>query len=57
MDGEEGREKDNNQVSSLATWVKSCPLRKQGTQGRETLASKEEGGMDLCLGYLHFDFV
>lgn len=57
MGGEEGRERDNNQVFSLAMWVKSYPLRKQGTQGRETLASKEGGGMDLCLGCLHFDFV
>lgn len=56
MDDEEGKEGDTNQVSGFITWVESDPLRRWGTYRRETLAEEEGEDIELCLGYIHFDF-
>ena len=42
MGGKDGIEGDPSQVSGLATWVKSDPLRRCGTQSGTTLAGEEE---------------
>lgn len=55
--GKWGREEeDTNQVSGVATWIKSDPLRGWGTLGRET-GRKEGRGVVFCLGYIHFEFL
>lgn len=55
MGSEEGK-RDTSQVLGLAIWIKSDPLRRWGTLGRDT-GRKGGRGVKFCLDYIHFEFL